>query len=356
MLTRRQFAASILASPLIARTALSWSNEPAVRRIGFGSCARQTLNQQIWDVIGSFQPDQFLFIGDTVYANPTDPSMLVDALKQLRTHEAFERFRHKFPFYAVWDDHDFGVNDSGGDNPLREDSQEIFLDFFGTGANPRMREQAGIYQSFVSGPPGQRVQTIVLDTRYHRSPLTYKTVGKRRIYIPATDERTFLGEEQWKWLEQQLQVPAEVRIVASSIQVLTLNHTGEKWANIPAERTRLLNLINRTSGLTVLVSGDVHMAEVSCIQLEPGKKLFELTSSGMTHHRERVPPWSHLRVGEALIEKNFGLVELNWDNPHGVSADLVICNDLGVERIRQSTAPKEKAPGRNVQGPGTQTS
>jgi alkaline phosphatase D len=29
-----------------------------------------------------------------------------------------------------------------------------------------------------------------------------------------------LGEEQWKWLEEQLQVPADIRIIASSIQML----------------------------------------------------------------------------------------------------------------------------------------
>jgi alkaline phosphatase D len=31
---------------------------------------------------------------------------------------------------AVWDDHDYGVNDGGGDFPAKEISRKAFLDFF----------------------------------------------------------------------------------------------------------------------------------------------------------------------------------------------------------------------------------
>ena len=48
---------------------------------------------------------------------------------------------------------------------------------------------------------------------------------------------TMLGERQWHWLERQLEVPAELRLFGSSVQVLA-DFTGwEAWANFARDRT-----------------------------------------------------------------------------------------------------------------------
>jgi hypothetical protein len=53
-------------------------------------------------------------------------------------------------------------------------------------------------------------------------------------YLPNTDpEATILGAKQWAWFEEQLRVPAQVRIIGSSIQVVDEDVRGEKWANFP---------------------------------------------------------------------------------------------------------------------------
>src|SRR5437764_633783 len=79
------------------------------------------------------------------------------------------------------------------------------------------RTRAGVYHALVLGPPGRRTQIILLDTRYFRSPLRPDGGGG---YLPQHDPgATMLGEVQWKWFAEQLRVPADLRLVVSSIQV-----------------------------------------------------------------------------------------------------------------------------------------
>ena len=40
-----------------------------------------------------------------------------------------------------------------------------------------------------------------------------------------------LGETQWAWLEDQLSMPADIRIITSSIQVIAEGHGWERWGN-----------------------------------------------------------------------------------------------------------------------------
>ena len=73
-----------------------------------------------------------------------------------------------------------------------------------------------------------------------------------------------LGEDQWRWLAEQLRVPAEVRLLVSSIQVVAEDHGWEKWMNFPHERERLFKLIRETGAEGVIIlSGDRHLAELS---------------------------------------------------------------------------------------------
>ena len=92
-----------------------------------------------------------------------------------------------------------------------------------------------------------------------------------------------LGEPQWKLLEEQLRTPADLRIIASSIQVVSQEHDSEKWMNLPHERERLYRLIRDTRASGVLfVSGDVHRGEISAMDGGVGYPLYDLTASGLS--------------------------------------------------------------------------
>jgi alkaline phosphatase D len=222
------------------------------------------------------------------------------------------------PVLAVWDDHDYGVNDAGADYPKRAESQQVFLDFFGEPkASPRRRRE-GIYDARVFGPAGRRVQVILLDTRYFRSPLKRAEGGEQSWgrYVPDDDpSKTMLGDVQWAWLEEQLRVPAEVRLVVSSIQVVAEDHGWEKWANLPRERRRLFDLIRRTGAAGLLfVSGDRHLAELSMTDGGVGYPLYDLTASALNKSSQRWRPYevNRHRVGTMNWGDNFGLITIDW--------------------------------------------
>src|SRR5262249_22644216 len=150
------------------------------------------------------------------------------------------------PVLATWDDHDYGADDVGAEYPKKDESQQVFLDFFGVPKDSPRRTQKGVYHAALFGPPEKRLQVILFDTRYFRSPLKKrdKFIPNVGPYIPNPDKTaTMLGEAQWRWLEEQLRVPAKVRLLGSSIQVVAEDHGWEKWQNLPHERERLFRLI-----------------------------------------------------------------------------------------------------------------
>ena len=57
-------------------------------------------------------------------------SVIEDAFHQVHLHEQKELFR-TMPIMYTWDDHDYCVNDAGVEFAKKEQSKELFLDFFG---------------------------------------------------------------------------------------------------------------------------------------------------------------------------------------------------------------------------------
>ena len=165
------------------------------------------------------------------------------------------------------------------------------------------------------GPDGKRVQFILLDTRYFRTSL--KRAVKRKDgngpYEPDDSEKAeLLGIEQWNWLEKSLKTPADLRIIASSIQVLSSNHGWETWGNFPKDRARLLNLLENTKGSSLVISGDRHSAEILQLDLANGFPLLDVTSSAMNQRQRPNSEKNIYRIGEKYFNENFGLIEINW--------------------------------------------
>ncbi len=215
--------------------------------------------------------------------------------------------------------HDYGADDAGAEYPMKAESQKLFLDFFNEPSDSLRRQREGIYDASVFGPSGKRVQIILLDTRYFRGPLKAKprVQGKGTRFLPNPDTGvTMLGNAQWKWLEEQLRVPAQFRIIASSIQVISEEHDSEKWMNLPHERERLYRLIRDTGAAGVLfVSGDVHRGEISAMDGGVGYSLYDLTASGLTHTAGvKFGNWPNRhRIGTLDWTTSFGVIEFEWN-------------------------------------------
>jgi alkaline phosphatase D len=179
------------------------------------------------------------------------------------------------------------------------------------------RTREGIYDSHIIGPPAMRVQIILLDMRWFRSPLKLTdqrgAPGKER-YLPDPDPaKTMLGATQWAWLADELRKPAEVRLLVSSVQVLAEGHGWERWGNFPLERQKLLNTIrdSRAKGV-VLLSGDRHIGALYREAPADMPPLYEATSSGINKAFSAAKEPGPNRLGALYAAPNFGVVDIDW--------------------------------------------
>ncbi|MCF8465423.1 MAG: alkaline phosphatase family protein [Flavobacteriales bacterium] len=282
--------------------------------IAFGSCPNQNAGLPVLDKVADLNPDIFCWLGDNIYGDTHDMKVLQRKYSALGCRPEFRSLNQKTHFLAVWDDHDYGQNDAGKEYSQKEASKNIFLDFWGEPLNSERWNHSGNYHSETFGPIAQRVQFIMLDTRTFRDPLLLNDGAPwKNAYRPNEDSTvTMLGQEQWLWLEQTLLEPAEIRIVMSSIQFGIDYHGFEAWANMPHEKQRFLDLIASTHSEGVLiVSGDMHWAELSRIEHPNLYSIYDLTSSGITEEYSPVEPNSN-RVGPAFNHANAGMIEIDW--------------------------------------------
>jgi alkaline phosphatase D len=318
MFTRRTLARLVTAAAATATPALS-QNRPPLSRIAFGSCANQTMGQPIWDALLSYRPDLFIFCGDNVYGDfsSADAGNLKHAYDEAGRIAGYSKLRDTVSHLAVWDDHDYGVNDGGVEFAHKAVSKELFLDFWNAPATDVRRKRDGIYDSRIIGPPGMRVQVILLDVRWFRSPLKATdqrgAPGKER-YLPDPDPaKTMLGPVQWAWLAEELRKPVELRLIVSSTQILAEGHGWERWGNMPLEKQKLIDTI-RASGAkgVVLLSGDRHIGALYRETPADLYPLYEATSSGLNMVYWAAKEAGPNRLGALYAAANFGVVDIDW--------------------------------------------
>ncbi len=289
-----------------------------LRRVAVGSCADQNKPQPIWDAILADKPDLFVFAGDNVYASqqPWRVEQLRAAYAKLAAQPGFARLRATVPHIETWDDHDYGLNDGGVEWANKQAAKDEFLQFWNVPPLDPRRQRGGVYREQLYGPDGQRVQIIMLDTRWARSPLKPTdqrgAAGKER-YLPDDDpSKTMLGDAQWQWLAQRLRVPADLRLIVSSVQVLAEGHGYERWGNLPRERQRLIRLIGQTQAQGVLfLSGDRHVGGIYQDNGGP-YPLHEMTSSGLTHAWADAREPGPNRLGDLVTSNHYGLIDVDW--------------------------------------------
>jgi phosphodiesterase/alkaline phosphatase D-like protein len=222
---------------------------------------------------------------------------------------------------------------------------------------PERRERKGVYRSMVFGKGDKTVKIILLDTRTFRDYHIIPSIGATCATIPILGRLTpmlasvvrwftttfgitayhqgdVLGEDQWKWLDMELQSDQAFTIIVSSIQVLTSAPVFESWGHFPAAKERFMKLLrNRAPRGLVLLSGDVHFAELlTSARDHTGTPscddIVEVTASGMTHsclsstktklfcnpvlyfydkHR--------LQHDSFYLGRNFGSIDIDWSIP-----------------------------------------
>ncbi len=228
----------------------TWGNGPFSFRFAFASCATTGSNSRVFDAIRSMTPDLFVHMGDFHYLNigRNDAGAFRRAYDRVLASPRQSALYRSAPLAYMFDDHDFGSNNSDGTSPSAPAATSVYRE-----AVPHYPLPAGsssIYQAFTIG----RVRVIVTDTRTARAP------------VDAPRPRTMLGQAQIRWLESELQNAKDAPLIiwVNTVPWITKSNeaTSEGWAPYSEERTRIADRIEAL-GLTarvVMLSGDGHMA------------------------------------------------------------------------------------------------
>ena len=224
--------------------------EPGVVRIGFAHSLPTVPGDQItWRAIASKKPDLFILMGDNIYSNSTEPEKQRRMYLNFREDRHFRVFSAATPIYAIWDDHDYGKNNSDRTQPGKEKSLKTFNEMW---ANPpsQAKMTRGIWTRFTIG----QAEFFLMDVRYHRSPND----------DPDNSEKTMLGLEQRDWLMKALNESEAVfkfPVSGSSWNCGGVEAWNHRFTN---EYDKILSYIaaQRITGI-ILLGGDQHACKIA---------------------------------------------------------------------------------------------
>ena len=241
-----------------------------------------------------------------------------DAYDTQKTHVDYNVLRAATDVIGVWDDHDYGANNSDKYYPKKDSSKLLLFDFLDVPKDDPAWERKGAYQSYEYVEGLLTVKVILLDVRYFRDSL-------------GTSQSTILGPAQWQWLIAELDgSTADVHIIGSGSQVLPEEHPFEKWADYPVDRQRLMQILNLLNvSHPIIISGDRHIAEMSLDTLpQSGKPILEVTSSGLTHsYTDFTEEANKHRISPVFPIKNFGVLRIEKKGGN-IYYDAEIRNEL----------------------------
>jgi alkaline phosphatase D len=296
-------------------------------RILFGSCIDNP-QSHVWDRMLALEPSMLVLLGDAVYFREGEwltPHSAWFRFQRLLEDPGFAAFSRKVPVLAVWDDHDYGPNDSDASFPFAFITKAAFRKAFHM--NPAPPEELSDFGSFSSetGP----VRLIVTDSR-----------SGRRYSTPGVPGRLF-GEKQLAWVRQELfDSRAAVTILAAGNQILARGDSTERLAPYSDEEAALLAALGQAKSLPVIISGDMHYGEI--VELPMGdRSLLDATSSPLTappRPVERVAPvgkrapFPLVSHGAIVGENNFGMVDVAYEPP-AVSVIVTVFSADGSKNI-----------------------
>jgi alkaline phosphatase D len=218
----------------------------------FASCADTGSAHTVFETIRSLNPLFFLHTGDMHYENiaGNDRQLFRDAYDTVLTSATQSALYREVPVAYMWDDHDYGSNNSDGMSASRLAARLTYQEYtphyplvMGIGDVP-------IYQAFTIG----RIRFILTDLRSERTPNS----------APDNTGKSMMGAVQKAWFKNELLAAngqyAAIIWMSSVPWIGSINAGADRWAGFSTERREVANFIkdNGINGV-VMLSGDAHM-------------------------------------------------------------------------------------------------
>ena len=259
-------------------------------------------NFEIFNSIYDKNPDFMLWLGDNTYLRESDWNSrtgFVHRYTHTRSLPELQPLLASTHHYAIWDDHDFGPNNSDSSYWLKETASEIFQLFWGN-PNYDVTGNGGITGFFQWGD----LDFFLLDNRYHR------TSNKN-----FTGIRQILGSDQIDWLINALSFSdAPFKFIVVGGQVLSTESLYENHAVFSEERRYLLDKIReaKIEGV-IFLDGDRHHTVLSKMQESKYVyPIYDLTCSSLTAGAyKNDETFNAYKLEETLVgENNFGILSV----------------------------------------------
>lgn len=279
-----------------------------------------------WRDIEKARPDLLVLLGDLAYMAQEKDVHGVDIWNHPHLDSMFKRqfnekhFRsliEKVPYMAVWDDHDFGPNDSRGANAeglmedRRDKSRRLFKKHLAGAVNNNWPH---VHCAWEVGD----VKVILLDCRYYRTD-------------PHVAGATILGDEQEAWLAKELVHQKRFTVVGCGIPLGGGPGYLDGWGAYPEAQQRLVAMLRSVPRL-LYVAGDAHKN-----RFYRREGFFEVISSGIGRRE-----WDEEK-GRKVRCDNLGLIRFGAEH-----VDVVLRGnrrpDRDTRRIDVATW-RELAPG-----------
>ncbi len=261
-------------------------SQPGEFSFVFSACVRDKYSpHRVFEAISDQSPTFVALLGDQMYADydgdiNTGPAASVLAALRAKYDRNFDDYfqtmSSQTPIVAIWDDHDYGQDNTDSTYRYKAETRKVFRESFPT--YPFQVEDGGLYYQFTVAD----VDIFVLDTRWYRSPMQ-----------DGDDEgKTMLGEEQLLWLMNGLkQSAAPFKMIFSSV---SFNDYGgdtssgrrgfDSWMGYKFERTRILSFIEENQIQGVLVfSGDQHYPSAHILNWQAPLNSFAQTDTSIVY-------------------------------------------------------------------------
>ncbi|MFM7672834.1 MAG: alkaline phosphatase D family protein [Bacteroidota bacterium] len=283
----------------------SYFNEPPYDRPGrsYGQ------DSSIFEPMAKEKSAFMLWLGDAWYTREVDYYSewgLWNRASRDRSLGVLQPFWKAMPHYGIWDDHDYGPNNSGKSYELKEASRQVFTSYF---PNPSAGQNGqGIYTKLSYAD----ADFFLTDDRWWRSEDRVRDSVNGQ---PNPDKR-MLGSQQMEWLKEAILASNAVfKFVVMGSQVLNDVSLYDKWTDFPAERQEFLDFIRayKINGV-VFITGDRHHSEVIKMNRPGTYPLYDVTVSPLTSgtHKFDGPEANNpLRVFGLDQKNNYGRISIS---------------------------------------------
>ncbi|MEO8233626.1 MAG: alkaline phosphatase D family protein [Ignavibacteriota bacterium] len=348
----------------------------------FSACVREKyMGYNIFKQIEQSSPSFVALLGDQMYAdydgnlNELELYLNNDSIRKVMIEEGkivledrtiMEAFRNKYrrtfnssfqnmassiPLMAIWDDHDYGMDNSDGTYRYKKEARKVFKENFPNYSF--VEEDGALYYKFTVAD----VDIFVLDTRWYRTPMQNKN----------RELKSMLGSGQLEWLLNGLKnSTAKFKIVFSSVSINDYGgdtSTGrdgfDSWMGYTYERSKIFNFINDNDIKGVLVfSGDQHYPSAHILNWKNPLNHVSRTDSSIEYSLENLgnaffdfsasPLNYEIGTGQPLIPANqkdpqfsYEIFRPKWAFPTKEKSgdDIVITSVYGLAEIDTKSTP-----------------